>query len=112
MLSHDACGAERLHLRQIHRRVERLPEYWAGYISRLVNRDIKNKLGIDINARTFYLLGFHDYMVRNVREDETYKLITSVRDTNSTKQIVKMASEYGIVEKNVTTLKKMLLPYV
>lgn len=91
---------------------DRPPEYWAGHISRLFNRDIKNKLDININARTLYLRGFYDYMVSKVGQEETDRLIMSIRNSDDSRKIMSLAEEYGVVEQNVTTLKKVLMPFV
>lgn len=91
---------------------ERPPEYWAGHISRLFNRDIKGKLDININARTLYLRGFYDYLVGEIGQQETDKLIMSVRTPEDSKKLMAFAKEYGIIEQNVTTLKKVLMPFV
>lgn len=91
---------------------DRPPEYWAGHISRLFNRDIKNKLDININARTLYLRGFYDFMVDTVGKEETDRLIMSIRNSDDSRKIMSLAEEYGVVEQNVTTLKKVLMPFV
>lgn len=91
---------------------DRSPEYWAGHISRLFNRDIKNKLDININARTLYLRGFYDFMVDTVGKEETDRLIMSIRNSDDSRKIMSLAEEYGVVEQNVTTLKKVLMPFV
>lgn len=91
---------------------ERPPEYWAGHIGRVFNRDIKNRLDININARTLYLRGFYDFMVNSVGQEETDRLIMSIRNSDDSRKIMKLAEEYGVVEQNVTTLKKVLMPFV
>ena len=91
---------------------ERPPEYWAGHISRLFNRDIKIKLDININARILYLLGFYDFLVEKVGKEEADRLIMSVRNSDDTKKLMGLADEYGVTEQNITTLKKVLLPFV
>lgn len=91
---------------------DRPPEYWAGHISRLFNRDIKNRLDININARTLYLRGFYDFMVDTVGKEETDRLIMSIRNSDDSRKIMSLAEEYGVVEQNVTTLKKVLMPFV
>lgn len=90
----------------------RAPEYWAGHISRVFNRDIKNKLDININARTLYLRGFYDFMVDSIGQEDTDRLIMSIRNSEDSRKIMEIAKEYGIVEQNVTTLKKVLMPFV
>jgi len=91
---------------------QRPPEYWAGHISRIFNRDIKNKLDMNINARTLYLRGFYDYMVDKIGQKETDDLVMSFRNSDNTRKIMALAKEYGIVEQNVTILKKVLMPFV
>ena len=91
---------------------KRPPEYWGGHISRILNRELKNKLGININARTIYLLGFYDFLVRKCGEEGAKELILSVRDSEKTKKLMDIAHEYGIIEQNVTTLKKILIPFI
>ncbi|MBR4590010.1 MAG: hypothetical protein IKO36_05025 [Bacteroidaceae bacterium] len=91
---------------------DRPPEYWAGHISRLFNRDIKVKNDININARTLYLCGFYDYIVDRVGKEEANRLIYSIRNTEDTKKLMGLAEEYGVTEQNVTTLKKILVPFV
>lgn len=90
----------------------REPEFLAAYISRVFNREIKVKLDINVNARIVYLLGFYDYMVENLGKEETNRLIRSQRNSDDAVKLLSMAKEYGVVEQNVTTLKKVLLPYV
>lgn len=91
---------------------DRPPEYWAAYINRIFNREITNKLGININARTLYLLGFYNYMINAVGEEETKRLVTSYRNTEDSKKLMGLANDYGVIEQNVTILKRLLIPYV
>lgn len=92
--------------------LQRPPEYWAGHISRLFNRDIKIKFDVNINARTLYLRGFYDYVVKQVGQEVADRLIYSIRSSEDTKKLMEIAYDYGITEKNVTILKKMLLPFI
>lgn len=91
---------------------ERPPEYWANHISRVFNREIKVKLNTNINARTLYLRGFYDYVISIYGKEETDRLILSMRDTEATKKLMDIAGEYRVKEKNVTTLKKLLMPFI
>ena len=74
--------------------------------------DRQNKLDININARTLYLRGFYDFMVDTVGKEETDRLIMSIRNSDDSRKIMSLAEEYGVVEQNVTTLKKVLMPFV
>ena len=40
------------------------------------------------------------------------RLIYSIRSSEDTKKLMEIAYDYGITEKNVTILKKMLLPFI
>lgn len=91
---------------------DRPPEYWGAYINRILNREIKNKLEINVNARTLYLCGFYDFMVSKVGQDEADELIIAKRDSEKAKALMTLAKEYGVVEQNVTILKKIMLPFV
>ena len=91
---------------------ERPPEYWSGHISRLFNREIKQKNDTNINARTLYLRGLYDYFVEQVGKEETDRLILSVRNPEDAKKTMEIAKEYGMIEQNVTTLKKILSQFV
>ena len=91
---------------------DRPPEYWAAYINRVFNREITNKLSLNINARTLYLLGFYDYIVERVGKEEANRLIMSYRNSEDTKTIMELANDYGVVEQNVTILRRLLTPFV
>ena len=56
--------------------------------------------------------GFYDYMVNKVGQEETDRLIMSIRNSDDSRKIMSLAEEYGVVEQNVTTLKKVLMPFV
>lgn len=91
---------------------DRTPEYWAGHISRLFNRDIKNKMDLNINGRTLYLCGLYDYMVKRIGREETNQILRSVGKSEETKALMELAKEYNVTEKNSTLLKMSLLPFV
>lgn len=91
---------------------DRPPEYWAGHISRLFNREIKVKNETNINARTLYVLGFYDFVVGKIGEDEAKRVITSVRNQNDTRIILELVEEYGFTEKNPTIAKKVLAQFI
>lgn len=91
---------------------EREPEYWAGHISRVFNRDLHVKLGLNINARMLYLLGFYDYICGKIGKEETAKMLRSIREPKESQRLMDFANEYNVQEKNVTILKKLLLQFV
>lgn len=90
----------------------RTAEFYANYISRVFNQEIKQKLHLNINARTLYLCGFYDYMVKTIGKEHTKEILESLRNTEMTKELMTLAESYGVVEKNPTILKKLLLPFV
>lgn len=87
-------------------------EFYTNFISRVFNKEIKQKLNLNINGRTLYLCGFYDYMVESVGREHANEIIESLRDSEATRELMTLAAEYGIAEKNSTTLKKVMLPFV
>ena len=81
-------------------------------INRIIIVNVKNKYGIDVNLRTFYLLGFYNHLVEKFGEDRTYELITSLRNSNDAKDLTNAAKLYGVNFGNVTLLKKALRAYI
>lgn len=85
-------------------------------IGNLINRriltDVKKKFGLDINYRILYLLGFYDKVVEQYGEKRAYELITSVRNSKNTEDLMKIARDYGVVVDNVTVLKRLLRPFI
>lgn len=85
-------------------------------IGNLINRriltDVKKKFGLDINYRILYLLGFYDKVVKQYGEERTYELITSVRNSKNTEDLMKIARDYGVVVDSVTVLKRLLRPFI
>lgn len=85
-------------------------------IGNLINRriltDVKKKFGLDINYRILYLLGFYDKVVEQYGEERAYELITSVRNSKNTEDLMKIARNYGVVVDNVTVLKRLLRPFI
>ncbi len=88
------------------------PEYWASYLNRVFNREIKVKMGMNVNARMVYLLGFYDYIVKKCGKSEAERLVTAKRDSEAAEKLMGLADEYGIVQKNVTNLKQMLGQFI
>lgn len=90
---------------------EREPEYHANHLSRILNKDINEYFDIKINARMIYLCGFYDWLVSEIGKEETNRLILSYRSSSDAKKIMDLAQRYGVIEKNVTNIKKGLKPY-
>lgn len=91
---------------------ERNPEYWGMYISRVIGREVNSKLEKKINGRLLYLRGFYDFIVEKYGQEETDRLILSARVPEDTKKLMDAAEEYGVVEKNSTTMKEFLRQFV
>ena len=85
-------------------------------IGSLINKrlltDIKKQFDTEINYRILYLLGFYDNLVKRYDEEKVNELILSVRDPKATEVLLKAAREYGVVVDSVTTLKRLLRPFV
>lgn len=98
------------------RHAEKLQDKPASEIAALINRfiitNVKNKYGIDVNYRTFYMLGFYEYLKEYKGEERTKELILTMRDRDATTDLLNAARRYGLVFDNVTQLKRALQPYV
>lgn len=95
---------------------EKLQEKDAVEVGNIINRtiivNVKNKYGIDVNLRTFYLLGFYNHLVEKFGEERTYELITSVRNSVDANDLTNTARLYGVNFGNVTLLKKSLRAFI
>lgn len=83
-----------------------------GLINRKILTDVKKKFSLDINYRSLYLLGFYNKIVERYGEERTNELINSVRNQKDATDLMKVATEYGIVADSVTVLKRILRPFV
>lgn len=84
----------------------------ANVIYRYIIVNVRVKYGIDIKLRTFYYLGFYDYLVNKFGEKRTYELITSVRNTEDANILRNTANLYGVHFGNITLLKKDLRIFI
>lgn len=84
----------------------------ANIINRFISSNVKSKYGIDVNYRIFYMLGFYEYLKRTKGEERTKELILTMRDRDTTADLLNSARMYGVIFDNVTQLKKALQPYV
>ena len=95
---------------------EKLQDKDAVEVGNIINRtiivNVKNKYGIDVNLRTFYLLGFYNHLVEKFGEKRTYELITSVRNSVDANDLTNTARLYGVNFGNVTLLKKSLRAFI
>lgn len=81
-------------------------------LTRKITMLVKKRYNIDINYRIIYLLGFFDYIVKKTSEERAVELVTSVRNAVDVQELMRYASEYGIVSDNVTYIKRCLRPFV
>lgn len=84
----------------------------ANIINREIITHVKSYYGVDINYRLLYLLGFYEHIKKMYGEKRADELITAVRDTEATKDLLNAARIYGVVVDNVTVLKKSLRPFL
>ena len=87
------------------------PMHYINHLSRMVNKEISAYFNIKINARMLYICGLYDWMVSEIGKEETDRLILSYRNSEDAKKIMTLAKRHGVVEKNVTSIKKALKPY-
>lgn len=81
-------------------------------LTRKITMYVRKKYGININYRIVYLLGFFDYIVSKTSLERTKELVNSVRSSEDAQELMRYASEYGVVADNVTYIKKCLRPFV
>lgn len=81
-------------------------------LTRKITMGVRKKFNIDINYRTVYLLGFYNYIVENTSPERAKELVTSIRNGDDAKELMKYASQYGVVADNVSYIKKILRPFI
>ncbi len=81
------------------------------YIARLLI-NLGNEFDVNVNYRLLYLRGFYDWMVSQSDKETIDTMINSQRDAESNNKIMDYAAQYGFSEKNVTVVKRVLLPFV
>lgn len=91
---------------------DRDKEFYAGYLSRVFIKEVKTKRHLNIKARTLYLLGFYDFIVAKVGQDRAKEIIMTTNNSEYTKEILDFAHEYNLIEKNSTSIKNLLIPFV
>lgn len=91
---------------------DRTAEFYANYLSRVFIKEIKTKRKLNINARTLYLLGFYDFIVDSVGAAKAKTIITTSNNSEYSKEIIALAQEYNLTEKNSTALRNLLIPFV
>ena len=82
------------------------------YISTQLRVFVCRNLGYDVNYRQLYLLGFYDYIVRNVGDEEAQRLILSKRNKDDVAKIMMFAAYYGLKMNNVSHIKRALAAFV
>lgn len=91
---------------------ERSTSQVSAYLTRKMSRCLREQQNIDINYRTVYLLGFYEYIVSKIGKEETGELVMSLRDNDKNQKLMEFVKEYGLKSNNVTTVKRMLMPYI
>ena len=81
-------------------------------IMQKLSMNIKYKMGLHVDYRDFYLLGFYDYIVNQAGESRTQEILTSVRNREDAEELMGYADEYGLKTRNVTYIKNMLNPFI
>lgn len=87
-------------------------EFYIGYISRVLIKELKTKRHLNINARTFYLLGFYNFIQEKAGKEHSKELITAYKNSEYADEIAQYAAAYNLAESNTTAIKGMLLPFV
>ena len=84
----------------------------ANSINRRLLVDVKQKFDNEMNYRNLYLLGFYNYVIKRVGEDRAAELVMLVRDSESVEELRRIARDYGIMNDNISNLKRVLTPFV
>ena len=91
---------------------EELPETeFSGHITRVLNKDIRPYFDVTVNARILYYRGFYDWLCRKMGANEVKRIAAIDKDYIKSGVLSKFAREYGIVDKNVSSIKNALMPY-
>lgn len=110
---HD--GYFKYHIREKEREIfqEREKFKIANMVNFEILKYVKDKYSINVGYRTFYVLGFYEYLKSLYGEERTKQIICSVRDPESTLDLINAGRMYGVNNlDNVSLIKKMLLPFV
>lgn len=86
---------------------ERDVYHWAAHINRLINREIRAKYKLNINARLLYLRGFYDWCCESIGKASLDDIING-KAKDKYYILANLANEYGINEKNISAIRKML----
>lgn len=97
--------------RKYYEEGERTEYHWCAHINRIINREIKAKYGLNVNARLLYLRGFYDWCIKSIGKELLDNIIS---DKAKDKQhiLAELANKYGVREKNISSIKKSLTIFV
>lgn len=96
--------------------MEDMVERLTGFISR-VNRKVEELFAnaddnVSLDSAKLYNLGIYDFMVRKYGLDRTNNILTSKRVKQDVQDLKEVIEVYGVKNKNPTTLKNNLKPYI
>ena len=83
-----------------------------GFINRYIAVNVNNKYNTKLSYFSLFLLGFHDYVVRQVGESRAKELMTSYRSSEDAAELMALANEYGVNADNISHLKRSLRQFV
>lgn len=83
-----------------------------GFINRYIAVNVNNKYSTKLSYFSLFLLGFHDYVVRQVGEERAKELMTSYRSSEDAAELMALANEYGVNADNISHLKRSLRQFV
>lgn len=81
-------------------------------ITSILTRNVAKYFDPEINFRNLFNLGFYDFFVKKYGEERTREMLLTNRDTKYADEIMATASEYGVFIRNVTYIKRKLMPYI
>lgn len=81
-------------------------------INRTISERIRKGVGVDINYRLLYLLGFYNFLVKTYGKETTNRILTSVRVKEDLDKLAVGARLYGITSMTQSQIKKAMRPFI
>lgn len=89
---------------------DKSPELARDRITGIIKFYINQRYDTNLSGYNIYVLGLYDFITDKYGIEETNKMITSKRDTEAVEKLMNAAREYGDSAKDISFLKRRLLP--
>ena len=91
---------------------ERPQEEIANIINRRIIENVNKRLGVAINYRLLYMLGFYDYLVREKGAEKVREFVLTPRNDEDIKEFFLLSKKYNVLYDNITYIKQNLKPFI